>query len=72
MQLNTLHSPNNQIGDKKGLHKFYYLEKGGTMLDLFVEENCPYCKKVIDYFKENNIPFTPMISKTKRAYNKQK
>ena len=57
MQLNTLHSPNNQIGDKKGLHKFYYLEKGGTMLDLFVEENCPYCKKVIDYFKENNIPF---------------
>ena len=24
------------------------------------------------FLKENNIPFTPMISKTKRAYNKQK
>ena len=24
------------------------------------------------FLKENNIPFTPMISKTKRAYSKQK
>ena len=55
MQLNTLHCQNNHIGDKKGLLTLYYLEKGGTMLDLFVEENCPYCKKVIDYLKENNI-----------------
>ena len=27
------------------------------MLDLFILETCPYCKKVIDYMKENNIKF---------------
>ena len=25
------------------------------MLDLFILETCPYCKKVIDYMKENNL-----------------
>ena len=27
------------------------------MLDLFILEICPYCNKVIDYMKENNIKF---------------
>lgn len=27
------------------------------MLDLFILETCPYCKKVIGYMKENNIKF---------------
>lgn len=27
------------------------------MLDLFILETCPYCKKVIDYMKEKNIKF---------------
>ncbi len=27
------------------------------MLDLFILETCPYCKKVMDYMKENNIKF---------------
>lgn len=27
------------------------------MLDLFILETCPYCKKVIDYMKENSIKF---------------
>ena len=27
------------------------------MLDLFILETCPYCKKVIYYMKENNIKF---------------
>ena len=27
------------------------------MLDLFVLDSCPYCQKVMNYLKENNIPF---------------
>ena len=27
------------------------------MLELFVSETCPYCRKVIDYFDKNNIKY---------------
>lgn len=27
------------------------------MLDLFVLETCPYCRKVMDFMKENNITY---------------
>lgn len=27
------------------------------MLDLFILETCPYCKKVMNYMKENNIKY---------------
>lgn len=28
------------------------------MLELFVLETCPYCRKVMEFMKENNIEFT--------------
>lgn len=28
-----------------------------TMLDLYVSQYCPYCKKVMDFLYENNIDF---------------
>ncbi len=28
------------------------------MLELFVLETCPYCRKVMDFFAENNIEYT--------------
>lgn len=33
--------------------------KEKTMLDLYYSETCPYCQKVLTYFKENNIDFCP-------------
>ena len=27
------------------------------MFDLFILETCPYCKKVMDFLKENNIKY---------------
>ena len=27
------------------------------MLELFYSESCPYCRKVINYFNDNNIEF---------------
>lgn len=27
------------------------------MFDLYVQDSCPYCKKVIDFLKANNIKF---------------
>jgi len=29
------------------------------MLNLYYSDSCPYCKKVIDFFREKNIAFTP-------------
>ena len=29
----------------------------GKMLDLFMLENCPYCKKVMSYLDSNNIKY---------------
>ena len=29
------------------------------MLELFYSDTCPYCRKVIDFFEENNIDFIP-------------
>ncbi len=30
------------------------------MLDLYVLETCPYCKKVMEFMKENNIEFNKL------------
>lgn len=27
------------------------------MIDLFISETCPYCRKVMNYFEENNIEY---------------
>lgn len=27
------------------------------MFDLYILESCPYCKKVLEYMNENNIPY---------------
>lgn len=27
------------------------------MLDLYILESCPYCQKVMNYMKENDIPY---------------
>jgi len=27
------------------------------MIDLYVSETCPYCRKVMEYFDENNIEY---------------
>ncbi len=27
------------------------------MFDLYISETCPYCRKVIDFFEENNIKY---------------
>lgn len=27
------------------------------MFDLFISETCPYCRKVMDYFENNNIKY---------------
>ena len=33
------------------------------MLDLYVSDTCPYCKKVIDYFNAHNIKYnTKLVS----------
>ena len=29
------------------------------MLELYYSDTCPYCKKVINYFDENNIEYIP-------------
>lgn len=35
-----------------------YLPEGEiNMLDLYVSQYCPYCKKVMNYLDENNIDF---------------
>lgn len=29
------------------------------MLELFYSQTCPYCRKVLSFFEENNIDFVP-------------
>ena len=36
------------------------------MLNLYYSPTCPYCRKVLDFFRENEINFTPKdVSDTK-------
>lgn len=39
------------------------------MYDLYYSETCPYCRKVINYFKENNIAYTPKEINNQEYYN---
>ena len=40
------------------------------MLELYYSDSCPYCKKVINYFNENNINFDAKNISNKENYNK--
>ena len=37
------------------------------MLDLFILESCPYCKKVIEYMDENKIPYNKIDISNKES-----
>lgn len=37
------------------------------MLDLFILESCPYCKKVIEYMDKNNIPYNKIDISNKES-----
>lgn len=39
------------------------------MYDLYYSETCPYCRKVINYFKENNIAYMPKEINNQEYYN---
>ena len=36
------------------------------MLDLYILENCPYCKKVLAFLEEHKIKFTPINIEDKK------
>lgn len=40
------------------------------MFELYYSESCPYCKKVMTYFKENNIDFDPKDVTFRENYEK--
>lgn len=40
------------------------------MLELYYTESCPYCRKVINFFKENNIEFEPKDVNERENYDK--
>lgn len=37
------------------------------MLDLFILESCPYCKKVMEYMDENKIPYNKIDISNKES-----
>lgn len=39
------------------------------MLELYYSDTCPYCKKVMDYFDENNIEYIPKNVSNKKHYD---
>lgn len=39
------------------------------MLDLFILETCPYCKKVMSYMDENGIPYNKIDITDKASEN---
>lgn len=48
-----------------------YLPKGEIiMLDLYVSQYCPYCRKVMNYLDENNIDFNMIDVADKENFNK--
>lgn len=40
------------------------------MLELFYSPTCPYCRKVLDYFEDENIDFERKDVSDKENYNK--
>ena len=40
------------------------------MLELYYSDTCPYCKKVMDYFDENNIEYIPKNVSNKKRLKK--
>ena len=42
-------------------------KKGENMLDLFILETCPYCKKVMSFLSDNNIQYNKVDIKNKQA-----
>ena len=40
------------------------------MLELFYSDSCPYCRKVINYFNDNNIEFEPKDINERNNYEK--
>lgn len=41
-----------------------------TMLDLYVSQYCPYCKKVMNFLNENSIDFNMMDVSDEGNFNK--
>lgn len=39
------------------------------MIELFYSDNCPYCKKVIDYLESNYIKYIPKNINNPEYYN---
>lgn len=39
------------------------------MLELYYSETCPFCQKVIKFFRENNVEFVPKEVLDKKNYN---
>ena len=39
------------------------------MIELYVMESCPYCKKVMKYFDENNIKYNKMDISNRENYD---
>ena len=55
---------------KNSLTQIIYKAKEIIMLELYYSDSCPYCKKVINYFNENNINFDAKNISNKENYNK--
>ena len=44
-------------------------KKGVNMLELYVMESCPYCKKVMSFLEENNISYSKMDISNRENYD---
>lgn len=44
-------------------------KKGVNMLELYVMESCPYCKKVMSYLDENNVSYSKMDISNRENYD---
>lgn len=55
---------------KFSLMRIIYKAKEKVMLELYYSDSCPYCKKVINYFKENDINFEAKNVSEGKNYDK--
>jgi glutaredoxin len=44
-------------------------KKGVNMLELYVMESCPYCKKVMSFLDENNVSYSKMDISNRENYD---
>ena len=44
-------------------------KKGVNMLELYVMESCPYCKKVMSFLEENNVSYSKMDISNRENYD---